>query len=128
MFDDPFVEHFCNPRNVGRIEDPDGYGQAGSLECGDLTEITIRVLDGIIADIAYRTFGCSAAIASGSMATELVKGRTLDEAMALTQDEIADALGGLSEAKLHCSVMAADAVREAIRNYFDTHPDAERAG
>ena len=124
MFDDPFVDHFVNPRNVGLIEEPDGYGKAGSLDCGDLTEIYISVSEGVITDIKYRTFGCSSAIASGSMATELAKGKTLTEAMALTQDQIADALGGISEAKMHCSVMAADAVREAIKNYYATHPEA----
>ena len=123
MFDDAFVDHFMNPRNVGIVENADGYGQAGSLECGDLTEVYITVDADIITDIRYRTFGCSAAIASGSMATELTKGKTLDEAMALTQEQIADGLGGISEAKMHCSVMAADAVREAVKDYRGKHPD-----
>ena len=111
------LEHFANPRNVGEIADPDGVGLEGNPVCGDLMKITIKVTDGRIEDIKFRTFGCGAAIATCSMATELVKGKGLEEAETLTNQAIAKALGGLPSIKLHCSVLAADALRKAIQDY-----------
>jgi len=111
------LEHFANPRNVGEIADPDGVGLEGNPVCGDLMKITIKVTDGRIEDIKFRTFGCGAAIATSSMATELVKGKGLEEAETLTNQAIAKALGGLPAIKLHCSVLAADALRKAIQDY-----------
>ena len=111
------LEHFANPRNVGEIADPDGVGLEGNPVCGDLMKITIKVKDGRIEDIKFRTFGCGAAIATSSMATELVKGKGLEEAETLTNQAIAKALGGLPAIKLHCSFLAADALRKAIQDY-----------
>lgn len=115
------LEHFANPRNVGEIADPDGVGLEGNPVCGDLMKITIKVKDGRIEDIKFRTFGCGAAIATSSMATELVKGKGLEEAEGLTNRAIAEALGGLPPIKLHCSVLAADALRKAIQDYRTKH-------
>ena len=111
------MEHFQNPRNVGMIENPDGVGKVGNPVCGDLMEMFIKVEDNRIADIKFRTFGCGAAIATSSIATELVKGKTLEEAEALTNKAVAEALGGLPPIKLHCSNLAADAIHAAIENY-----------
>ena len=122
------IEHFMNPRNVGVIEDADGVGKLGSPVCGDIMEITIKVLDSRIADIKFRTFGCAAAIASSSMLTETVKGMTLEEAMAVTDDDIAEALGGLPEKKMHCSNLAASALHLAIEDYYQKHPGARPKG
>ena len=118
------IEHFMNPRNVGVIEDADGVGKLSSPVCGDIMEITIKVLDSRIADIKFRTFGCAAAIASSSMLTETVKGKTLEEAMAVTDDDIAEALGGLPEQKMHCSNLAARALLLATEDFYLKHPEA----
>ncbi len=122
------MEHFMNPRNVGIIEDADGVGREGNPVCGDLMEIYIKVDNGNIADIKFRTFGCGAAIATSSIATELVKGKPLGEAEALTNQAIAEALGGLPAIKMHCSVLAADALKQAIEDYYQKHPYARPAG
>ncbi|MBN2056906.1 iron-sulfur cluster assembly scaffold protein [bacterium] len=111
------LEHFSNPRNVGELPDPDGIGKVGSPACGDVTIVHIKVVGDRIEDIRFKTFGCAAAIASSSMLTEMVKGATLDEALLVDKETIAAALGGLPEHKLHCSVLAADALRAAIDNY-----------
>ena len=118
MYDDPLIDHFVNPRNVGVIENPDGYGKEGSVDCGDMMEMTIRVADGVVVDVKYRTFGCATAIASSSMASELIKGKTLVEAAAVSEEMIAKELGGLSPAKMHCSVMAAAAFHHALEDYW----------
>ena len=110
-------DHFFNPRNVGEIKDADGVGTVGNPKCGDVMTIYIKVKDDRIADIKFKTFGCAAAVASSSIATEMVKGKTLDEAMKLTRDDVAKELGGLPSVKLHCSNLAADALREAIKDY-----------
>ena len=125
MYTPTVLEHFANPRNVGAIEDPDGYGKVGSPVCGDLMEITIKVADGRIADIKYRTFGCGAALASSSMASEMVKGQPLEVAAALTDEQVAEALGGLPEAKMHCSNLAASALQAALQDYYERHPEAQ---
>ena len=128
MYTPIVLDHFTNPRNVGVIENPDGYGKVGSPVCGDLMEITIKVEDGHIADIKYRTFGCGAAIASSSMASEMVKGQPLEVAAELTDQQVAEALGGLPEAKMHCSNLAASALQAAIQDYYERHPEARPAG
>lgn len=117
MYPDRLVDHFVNPRNVGVIENPDGYGKVGSADDGDMMEMYIRVADGVVTEVKYRTFGCATAIASSSMASELIQGRTLAEAAAVSEETIAEALGGLSPAKMHCSVMAAAAFRRALEDY-----------
>ncbi|HHW27608.1 MAG TPA: Fe-S cluster assembly scaffold protein NifU [Firmicutes bacterium] len=122
MYNDKVMDHFMNPRNVGEIQDADGAGQVGNPVCGDVMRITIRVEDGKIADIKFRTFGCGAAIATSSMVTELVKGLTLDEAMEVSNKAVAEALGGLPAQKMHCSNLAADALHKAIEDYRAKHP------
>lgn len=106
-----------NPKNVGVIENPDGYGKVGNPICGDVMELFIRVKDGIIADIKFKTFGCGSAIATSSMITELAKGKTIDDALKITRKDVADELDGLPPQKMHCSNLAADALSEAIKDY-----------
>jgi nitrogen fixation NifU-like protein len=117
------IEHFQNPRNVGVIEEADGMGKMGSPVCGDLMEIYIKVDNNHIADIKFRTFGCGAAIASGSMASEMIKGRSLTEAETLTDEDVARALGGLPEKKMHCSNLAASTLHKAIEDYRNKHDE-----
>lgn len=124
MYTDLVIEHFYNPRNVGIIENPDGYGKVGSPVCGDLMEVYIKVSDGYVADVKFRTFGCGAAIASASMASEMVKGQPLEVAGHLTDEQVAAALGGLPEVKMHCSNLAATALHAALDNYYEEHPEA----
>jgi nitrogen fixation NifU-like protein len=111
------MEHFMNPKNVGVIENPDGYGKVGNPVCGDVMEIFIKVKDDIIIDIKFRTFGCGSAIATSSMVTELAKGKHVDEAIKITRIDVADELDGLPPQKMHCSNLAADALSEAIKDY-----------
>lgn len=111
------MEHFMNPRNVGVIENPDGYGKVGNPVCGDVMEIFIKVKDEKIADIKFRTFGCGSAIATSSMVTELAKGKHVDEAVKITRGDVATELDGLPPQKMHCSNLAADALHEAIKDY-----------
>jgi nitrogen fixation NifU-like protein len=110
-------DHFFNPRNVGEIKDADGVGTVGNPSCGDVMTIYIKVKNDRITDIKFKTYGCAAAVASSSIATEMVKGKTLDEALKLTRDDVAKELGGLPAVKLHCSNLASDALREAIKDY-----------
>ena len=114
MYSDILIDHFSHPRNVGVMENPDGYGKLTSPVCGDLMEIYIKVEDGRIADVKYRTFGCAAAIASSSIATEMVKGQPLEVAAKLSDEEVAAALGGLPEESVHCAELAVNTLREAI--------------
>lgn len=118
MYSDRVMDHFTNPRNVGEIEQPDGVGQVGNPVCGDIMRITISVNNGRISDIKFRTFGCAAAIAASSMITEMAKGKTIEEALELTNAAVAEALDGLPPVKMHCSNLAADALHEAIRDYL----------
>ncbi|WP_290596206.1 MULTISPECIES: Fe-S cluster assembly scaffold protein NifU [unclassified Archaeoglobus] len=118
MYSDKVFEHFRNPRNVGEIKDADGVGTVGNPVCGDLMTIYIKVENDRIKDIKFQTFGCAAAIATSSMATELAKGKTLKEALEITRDVVAEALGGLPKQKMHCSNLAADALRRAIVDYL----------
>jgi nitrogen fixation protein NifU and related proteins len=117
QFNETVMDHFMNPRNVGEIENADAVGEAGSAQCGDAMTLYLKIDNGIISDAKFKTFGCGAAIASSSMATELLKGKSLDDALALTNGEVLRALGGLPEAKVHCSVMAEEAVRAAVDDY-----------
>jgi nitrogen fixation protein NifU and related proteins len=112
------MDHFANPRNVGELEDADGVGNVGNPVCGDLMRMTIKVEDGVITDVKFKTFGCGAAIATSSMATEMIKGKTIEEALKLTNKAVADALGGLPPVKMHCSVLAEEAVQSAIDDYL----------
>jgi len=111
------MEHFQNPRNVGEIEDADGVGEVGNPVCGDIMALYIKVKDGRIIDAKFKTFGCGAAIATSSMVTELVKGKTLEEAKKISRDTVAEALDGLPPIKMHCSNLAADALHKAIEDY-----------
>lgn len=113
------MDHFMHPRNVGVIENPDGVGRVGNPVCGDLMEMSVKIEDGAIADVKFRTFGCGAAIATSSIATEMIKGKPIDEALALTNRAIAEALDGLPAVKMHCSVLAADALRQTIADYYE---------
>lgn len=117
MYTDKVMDHFTNPRNVGEIEEASGVGEVGNPKCGDIMRIYLDVEDNIIKDVKFKTFGCGAAIATSSMATELVKGKTIDEALKLTNKAVAEALGGLPPAKMHCSNLAADALHKAIEDY-----------
>jgi len=112
------MEHFANPRNVGEIEDADGIGNVGNPVCGDIMRMYIKVRDGVIVDVKFKTFGCGAAIATSSMATELIKGKTIDEALKVTNKAVAEALGGLPSIKMHCSLLAEEAVQAAIDDYL----------
>lgn len=117
MYSEKVMEHFSNPRNVGEIEEADGTGTVGNPTCGDQITIDIKIKDNIIEDIKFKTFGCGAAIASGSMLTELAIGKTLEEALKITRDDVASELDGLPPAKLHCSNLAADALQKAVEDY-----------
>ena len=111
------MDHFMNPRNVGKIEDADGVGEVGNAKCGDIMKIYIKVNDGIITDVKFNTFGCGSAIASSSMATEMIKGKPVSEALELTNKAVAEALDGLPAHKLHCSALAEAAIKAAIDDY-----------
>lgn len=117
MYSEKVMDHFSNPRNVGEIPDADGVGEVGNPTCGDIMRFSIKVDNGVITDVKFKTFGCGAAIATSSMATELAKGKTLEEALQLTNKAVAEALDGLPPVKMHCSNLAADALKAAIRDY-----------
>jgi len=112
------MEHFKNPRNVGEMEDPDGVGRVGDPICGDVMELYIKVKDGVIVDAKFKTFGCAAAIATSSMVTEMVKGKRVEEALKISNKAVVEALDGLPPTKVHCSVLAEDALKSAIENYL----------
>ena len=117
MYNEKVMDHFQNPRNVGEMDNPSGVGEVGNMKCGDIMKIFIKVENDVIEDIRFLTFGCGAAIASSSALTEMVKGKTLDEALEVTNKHVAEELGGLPPAKLHCSNLAADALHNAIKDY-----------
>jgi len=122
LYTEKVMDHFHNPRNVGEIENADGVGEVGNMKCGDIMRIYIKVNEqGVIDDIKFRTFGCGAAIASSSMITEMVKGKTVQEALNVTNKQVAEELGGLPDAKMHCSNLAADALQKAIENMQSKH-------
>ena len=113
------MDHFTNPRNVGKIENADGVGEVGNAKCGDIMKIYLKIENDIIVDVKFNTFGCGSAIASSSMATELIKGKPLSQALELTNKAVAEALDGLPAHKMHCSVLAEEAIRAAIKDYYD---------
>ena len=117
MYSEKVMDHFANPRNVGEIDDANAVGEVGNAKCGDIMKIYMDIEDNIIKDVKFKTFGCGAAIATSSMATEMVKGKTVDEALALTNKAVMDALDGLPAEKVHCSVLAEEAIRSAIEDY-----------
>ena len=122
MYSEKVIDHFSNPRNVGEIETADGVGTVGNSKCGDIMRMYLKVDDnGVITDCKFKTFGCGAAIATSSMATEMIKGKTLKEALKLTNKAVAEALEGLPPVKMHCSVLAEEAVRAAVKDYYDRH-------
>ena len=128
MYSEKVMEHFTNPRNVGEIPDADGVGKVGNPTCGDIMAMYIKVEDDRIVDVKFKTFGCGAAIATSSMSTELIKGKTIDEALQVTNKAIAEALDGLPPQKMHCSVLAADALKDAIRDYREKQGKKENQG
>ena len=117
LYNDTVMDHFLNPRNMGDVQEADGVGEVGAAACGDIMKISLKIRDGKIEDARFKTFGCGSAIASSSMATELIKGRTLDEAKNFSNQEVVDALGGLPPVKIHCSVLAEEALKAAIEDY-----------
>ena len=119
LYSEKVMDHFQNPRNVGVIEDADGVGEVGNAKCGDIMKIYLKIENGIISDVKFNTFGCGSAIASSSMATEMIKGKPLAEALELTNKAVVEALDGLPAHKLHCSVLAEEAVKAAIKDYYD---------
>ena len=124
MYSEKVMDHFSNPRNVGEIEDASGTGTVGNAKCGDIMKMDITVENGIIVDVKFKTFGCGAAIATSSMATEMVKGKSIDEALQLTNKAVAEALDGLPPVKMHCSMLAEQAIHAAIEDYRRKHPEA----
>ena len=124
MYSEKVMDHFSNPRNVGEIEDASGTVTVGNAKCGDIMKMDIKVENGIIVDVKFKTFGCGAAIATSSMATEMVKGKTIDEALQLTNKAVAEALDGLPPVKMHCSMLAEQAIHAAIDDYRKKHPEA----
>ncbi len=117
MYSEKVMEAFQNPKNVGEIENPDGFGKVGNASCGDIMQITLRIENDIITDAKFKTFGCAAAIATSATATEMVKGMTVDEALKLTNKKVIECLGGLPSQKIHCSVLAEEAIKKAIEDY-----------
>ena len=118
QYSEKVMDHFAHPRNVGEMENPDGVGKVGNPVCGDIMNLYLRVKDGVITDATFKTFGCGAAIATSSMVTELVKGKTVKDALAISNRAVAEALGGLPPIKMHCSVLAEEALKSAIDDYF----------
>ncbi len=124
LYNPTVMDHFMNPRNMGDLKDADGVGEVGAAACGDIMKISLKIKDGRIEDARFKTFGCGSAIASSSMATELIKGRTIDEAMKFSNQEVVQALGGLPPVKIHCSVLAEEALKAALEDYVKKHPDS----
>ena len=119
LYSDKVMDHFQNPRNVGKLDDADGIGEVGNAKCGDIMRMYIKVKDGVITDCKFNTFGCGSAIATSSMATELIKGKPIEEALQLSNKAVVEALDGLPAHKIHCSVLAEEAVRAAVKDYYD---------
>lgn len=129
LYSEKVMDHFTNPRNVGKIDDADGVGEVGNAKCGDIMKIYLKIEDDTIVDVKFNTFGCASAIASSSMATELIKGKKLDEVLELTNKAVVEALDGLPPVKLHCSVLAEEAVKAALKDYYEKNGikyDAEK--
>ena len=119
LYTETVMDHFTHPRNVGEIPDADGVGEVGNAKCGDIMKMYLKIKDNRIEDAKFETFGCGSAIASSSMATELIKGKTIEEALAVTNKQVVDALRGLPAYKLHCSVLAEESIKAAVKNYYD---------
>ena len=137
LYSEVVMDHFTHPRNVGIIENADGVGQVGNAKCGDIMKIYLKIENEIIVDVKFETFGCGSAIASSSMATELIKGQSIHDAMKLTNQAVTEALDGLPAVKVHCSVLAEEAIKNAVRDYYDKNgiaydpslfPDCEHCG
>ena len=121
LYSEKVMDHFMHPRNVGTIENADGVGEVGNAKCGDIMKIYLKIENDIIKDVKFETFGCGSAIASSSMATEMIKGKSIHEALELTNKAVAEALDGLPAHKMHCSVLAEEAIKKALTDYFDKH-------
>lgn len=119
LYSEKVMDHFKNPRNVGEIENADGVGEVGNAKCGDIMKMYLKIEDGVIVDIKFKTFGCGSAIATSSMATEMIKGKTVEEALQLSNRAVVEALDGLPAHKIHCSVLAEEAVKAAVKDYYD---------
>lgn len=118
LYTDKVLDHFTNPRNVGELEDADGIGEVGNAKCGDIMKMYIKVKDGIITDVRFKTFGCGAAVATSSIATELIVGKSIDDALKLSNKAVVEALDGLPPSKVHCSVLAEQAIKSAVTDYY----------
>ena len=123
LYSEKVMDHFRNPRNVGVIEDANGIGEVGNAKCGDIMKMYLKIENGVIVDVKFETFGCGSAIASSSMATELIKGRPVSEVAKLTNKAVAEALDGLPDYKMHCSVLAEEAIQSALNDYYQKNPD-----
>ena len=119
LYSEKVMDHFRNPRNLGKMDDADGIGEVGNAKCGDIMKMYIKVKDGIIEDVKFNTFGCGSAIASSSMATEMITGKSIDDALELSNKAVVEALDGLPTHKIHCSVLAEEAVKAAVKDYYD---------
>ncbi len=123
LYSEKVMDHFRNPRNVGTIENADGVGEVGNAKCGDIMKMYLKIDDDVVTDVKFEPFGCGSAIASSSMATELIKGKPVSEAMQLTNKAVAEALDGLPDYKMHCSVLAEEAIQSALDDYYSKHPE-----
>ncbi len=121
LYSEQVMDHFEHPRNVGKMEDADAIGEVGNAKCGDIMKMYLKIRDGIITDVKFNTFGCGSAIATSSMATEMIKGKPIEKALELSNKAVVEALGGLPAHKLHCSVLAEEAVKAAVKDYYDKH-------
>ena len=128
LYSEKVMDHFQNPRNVGKMEDADGIGEVGNAVCGDIMKMFIKVKDSIITDVKFNTFGCGSAIATSSMATEMIKGKSIEEALALSNKAVVEALDGLPAHKIHCSVLAEEAVKAAVKDYYDRNNISQCCG
>ena len=126
LYSEKVMDHFRNPRNVGVIENADGVGEVGNAKCGDIMKMYLRIEDDIVQDVKFETFGCASAVASSSMATELIKGKPVSEALTLTNKAVAEALDGLPAYKMHCSVLAEEAIQNALEDYYQKHPEKKK--
>ena len=127
LYTDTVMDHFMHPRNVGEIANPSGVGEVGNAKCGDIMKMYLDIENNVIKDVKFETFGCGSAIASSSMATEMIKGKTVEEALAISNKDVVDALGGLPAHKLHCSVLAEEAIKSAVKDYYDKNGIAYNA-
>ncbi len=125
LYSEKVMDHFMNPRNVGEIEDADGVGEVGNAKCGDIMKIYLKIENNIITDVKFKTFGCGSAIASSSMATELIKGKPIEEALKLSNKAVTEALDGLPTHKIHCSVLAEEAIKDAIEDFYKKYPNGK---